>query len=319
MSQRAALIALLCILAAFWLGANCLVVVNEYEQVVVTEFGDPVGKPHTDPGLLFIAPWDKVHRFSKQLLRWDSDRAQVPTKDKRFIWVDCTARWQIVDSLKFLRSVRDFEGAQTRLDDVIESTVRLTISENNLIEAVRPDTRPVDMPGMDTETHDELVVHKGRLQLHREILERARKLTLSAYGIDIIDVRLKRINYIEAVQQNVFGRMIAERQKVAEQYRSEGAGKAAEIQGSMERKLAEIRSGAYRKSREIAGQGEAESTRIYAEAFNADPELYAFLATLEAYPQMLGGGRGQNTRTHLVLGTDVELLSYLKGSKPQKP
>lgn len=316
MSQRTALMVLLAILLVAWLTANCLVVVNEYEQAVITEFGEPVGKPRTDPGLFFVAPWDKVHRFSKQLLRWDSDRAQVPTKDKRFIWLDCTARWKIVDPLKFLRSVRDFEGAQTRLDDVIESTVRLTISENNLIEAVRPDMRPVEMPGMDTETHDELVVHKGRLQLHKEILERARKMTLSAYGIDIVDVRLKRINYIEAVQQNVFARMIAERQKVAEQYRSEGAGKAAEIEGTSERKLAEIRSGAYRKTREIEGQAEAEATRIYAEAYNADPELYAFLATLEAYPQMLGAQRGQGTRTHLVLDTDAELLQYLKGSRP---
>ncbi len=315
MSQRVALISLIVIVVGFWLAANCLVVVNEFEQVVITEFGEPMGKTRTEPGLLFIAPWDKVHRFSKQLLRWDSDRAQVPTKDKRFIWVDCTARWQIVDSLKFLRSVRDFEGAQTRLDDVIESTVRLTISENNLIEAVRPDTRAVEMPGMDTETHDELIVRNGRLELHKEILERARKMTLAAYGIDIIDVRLKRINYIEAVQQNVFGRMIAERQKVAEQYRSEGAGKAAEIQGTRERKLAEIRSEAYRKSREIAGQGEAESTKIYADAYNADPELYAFLATLEAYPQILGAGRGPGTRTHVLLGTDAELMTYLKSSK----
>jgi membrane protease subunit HflC len=315
MSQRAALFSLIAIVLGFWLAANCLVVVNEFEQVVITEFGEPMGVARTTPGLVIVAPWDKVHRFSKQLLRWDSDRAQVPTKDKRFIWVDCTARWQIIDSLKFLRSVRDFEGAQTRLDDVIESTVRLTLSENNLIEAVRPDTRAVEMPGMDTETHDELVVRKGRLALHKEILERARKMTIAAYGIDIVDVRLKRINYIEAVQQNVFGRMIAERQKVAEQYRSEGAGKAAEIQGTMERKLAEIRSGAYRKSREIAGQGEAEATKIYAEAYNADPELYAFLATLEAYPQMLGAGRGKGTKTHVLLGTDAELLTYLKGSK----
>jgi membrane protease subunit HflC len=299
--------------------SRCVVVVAEYEQVVMTEFGDPVGNARTTPGLYWALPWYEVRRFSKRLMRWDGDRAQVPTKDKRFIWVDATARWQIIDSLKFYQSVHDFTGAQTRLDDVIDSAVRQVISDNNLIEAVRPDTRPVAIPGMSTQTHDELVVVKGRDILQKDIVERARALTRAEYGIDLVDVRLKRLNYIEAVQQNVFGRMIAERQKVAEQYRSEGKGRAAEIQGSMERKLQEIRSEAYRKSREIQGNAEAESTRIYAEAYNRDPEFYAFLQTLETYPALLGQGRGQGTHTGLVLSTDSELLGYLRSAKPPAP
>jgi len=318
MSNKSAILMLIALGIAVFLANNCIIVVAEYEQVVLTEFGDPVGEARKVPATYLVMPWYQVHRFSKQLLRWDSERSQVPTKDKRFIWVDATARWRIVDPLKFYTSVHNFEGAQTRLDDVIDSAVRQTLSEHNLIEAVRPDTRPVDLPGMETQTHEEIVVKKGRIVLHKEILARAGTLSKSAYGIELVDVRIKRLNYIEAVQQNVFTRMIAERQKVAEQYRSEGAGKAAEITGTMERKLKEIRSGAYRKSREIEGSAEAEATRIYAEAFGQDAEFYGFLQTLEAYPKILGAERVAGTHTGLVLGTDSELLGYLKSARPGK-
>jgi membrane protease subunit HflC len=315
-SNRSALILVLLLVAGAILASRCIVVVAEYEQVVMTEFGDPVGGARTQPGVYGAMPWYEIRRFSKRMLRWDSDRAQIPTKDKRFIWVDATARWRVVDALKFYQSVHDFPGAQTRLDDVLDSALRQVISDNNLIEAVRPDTRPVDIPGMSTMTHDELAVRKGRDVLQTEIWSRSKVLIRNEFGIELVDVRLKRLNYIEAVQQNVLGRMIAERQKVAEQYRSEGKGRAAEIQGSMERKLREIRSEAYRKSREIAGQAEAEATRIYAEAYNADPEFYAFLQTMEAYPSLLGDGRGKGTHTGLVLGTDSELMGYLKSARP---
>jgi len=316
MSNRNALIMVILLIAAAILIGRCVIVVAEYEQVVITEFGDPVGTARATPGVYWAMPWYEVRRFSKRMQRWDSDRAQIPTKDKRFIWVDATARWRVVDALKFYQSVHDFSGAQSRLDDVLDSALRLVISDNNLIEAVRPDARPLNIPDMSTQTHGEMIVTKGRDVLQQDIWQRSHGLIRNEFGIELVDVRIKRLNYIEAVQQNVFGRMIAERQKVAEQYRSEGKGRAAEIQGSMERKLQEIRSEAYRKAREIAGQAEAESTGIYAQAYNQDPEFYAFLQTLEAYPQLLGAGRGGGTHTGLVLGTDSELMGYLKSSKP---
>ena len=318
MSNRNALLCLIALALGWLLAENCVLVVAEYEQVVLTEFGQPVGGLHTQPGLYLVMPWYQVHRFSKRMMRWDSDRAQIPTKDKRFIWVDATARWRVVDPLKFLQSVHSFEGAQTRLDDVIDSAVRLTISDNDLIEAVRPDARAVELPSMPTQTHEELVVHKGRNILHKEIADRAGKLTKAEYGIELVDVRIKRINYIEAVQQNVFTRMIAERAKVAAQYRSEGTGRAAEITGTMERKLSEIRSEAYKKARDIEGKADAEATRIYAEAYNQDPEFYALMQTLETYPKVLGAGRGEHAKTKLILGTDSELLMYLKGARAEK-
>lgn len=315
MSTRIIVTVLVCLAAIGLLASKCLIVVPEYEQVVLTEFGEPVGGLRTDPGLYFLWPWYEVHRFSKRILRWDGDRAQVPTKDKRFIWIDATARWRIVDPLKFFKSVRNFEGAQTRIDDVIESSLRLTISDNNLIEAVRPDTRVVDLPGVGTQSDADFVAHSGREKLQREIVERASILTRREFGIDLVDVRIKRINYIEAVQANVFGRMIAERQKVAEQYRSEGAGRSAEIRGTMEKKLNEIRSGAWRTAREIQGDADATAARIYADAYNQDPEFYAFQQTLETLLKTFAAG-GDSQRTHLVLGTDSELLSYLKSAAP---
>jgi membrane protease subunit HflC len=312
--NRTALLWIFVIVAAYFVAEKTVIVVPEYEQVVLTEFGQPVGEARTSPGVYVVMPWYVVHRFPKQMLRWDGDRAQIPTKDKRFIWVDATARWRIVDPLKFLQSVRNREGAMTRLDDVIDSAVRQTISEHNLIEAVRPDPRPIDLPAAATGSGEELTVKKGREVLQHEIVQRAGPLTKAEYGVELVDVRLRRINYIEAVQANVFNRMIAERQKVAEQYRSEGAGRSAEITGSMERKLKEVRSTAYRQSREIEGTADAEATRIYAEAYGQDPEFYGFLQTLELYPKALGTGRAEG-KTHMVLGTDSELLGYLRGSK----
>lgn len=318
MSNRTAIV-ILVLIGLIWLAIDkCTLILPEYEQAVVTEFGDPVGTPRKAAGLYFVMPWYDVHRFPKRLLRWDGERAQIPTKDKRFIWVDAAARWRIAEPLLFYQSVKDFEGAQSRMDDVLDSAVREVISKNNLIEAVRPDARPLELPAAATQVAEEevLTVQRGREALQREIATIAGKRTKASFGIELIDVRIKRINYIEAVQANVFNRMIAERQKVAEQYRSEGAGAAAQITGTMERRLKEIRSGAYRKAREIEGDAEAQSTRIYAEAYNQDADLYTFLQTLEAYPKILGAGRKQGTKTNLVLGTDSDLLGYLKSATP---
>jgi membrane protease subunit HflC len=305
-----AVLATLAALGLLW--STSVMIVPEYESVVLTEFGDPVGDPIIEPGLRLVMPWYERHVFPKRLLRWDGDRSQIPTRDKRFIWVDATARWRILDPLAFLRSVNSVASAQTRLDDVLDSAVRTVISDNALIELVRtereliglPEAGTASMVGEDATT----LVDKGRSALQAEIVGRANEVTSKQYGIEVVDVRIKRISYIDEVQANIFNRMIAERKKVAEQYRSEGKGKAAEILGRTERELDQIRSEAFRKAREIEGAADAEAARIFAEAYSQDPEFYAFLATLEAWERGIGKGE----RTRMVLSTDADLLRYLQ-------
>jgi modulator of FtsH protease HflC len=314
MSNRIGIIVLGILILSAVIVSTCTMIVPEYESVVLTEFGDPVGDPLIEPGLKLVMPWYERHIFPKRLLRWDGDRSQIPTRDKRFIWVDASARWKIVDPLLFLRAVNTVKGAQTRLDDVIDSAVRTIISDNELIELVRSDRDLVGLPTESTDTvtaanHDaSAVIEKGRIALQEEVVRRANTKTETEYGIKVVDVRIKRINYIEEVQANIFNRMIAERKKVAERYRSEGKGQAAEILGVMERDLERIRSEAFRKAREIEGQADAEAARIFAEAYGADVEFYTFIATLETWERGIGKGH----RTRLVLGTDGDLLRYLR-------
>ncbi len=315
LSNRAGVLVLAVVLAVVLLWNNCVLIVHEYEQVVLTEFGSPVGDARTDPGLYFVLPWYKRHVFPRRLLRWDGERAQIPTKDKRFIHVDATARWKIEDPLKFLQAVGNVRGAQTRIDDIIDSKVREVISKHDLIEAVRSSRNLVGMPKGATRT-DDLEVEKGRGALQKEIVTNAR-VKVAEYGIALIDVRIKRINYIEEVQKNIYNRMVAERRKVAEQYRSEGKGRAAEILGRMERELKSIRSEAFRKAREIEGAADAEAARIYAEAYTKDAEFYAFLQTLATWEKALGAKRLRGTKTTLILGSDTEFFRYLK--HPGKP
>ena len=319
MSNRLGIIGIVAIVVGYLVIASCVLVVSEYEQVVLTAFGEPVGEPIVEPGLHFILPWYKQHTYSRRLLRWDGERSQIPTKDKRFIWVDVTARWRITDPLKFLQSLGSYARAQTRLDDIIDSEVRTILSENDLIEAVRShagsleladDVTAAQARGGQRLAQPPLMVVKGRKALQREMVAKATAKTSQSFGIDIVDVRLKRINYIDEVQQNIFKRMIAERQKVAEQYRSEGKGRAAEILGRMERQLQEIRSEAYRKSNEIKGEADGEAARIYAEAYSQDPEFYAFQQSLEAYKHIFGA-EGKGRRSTLLLSTDSQLLRYL--------
>lgn len=319
MSNRAAGIAIALIVASYSLISTCVMIVPEYEQVVLTEFGKPVGDARTEPGLYFVLPWYERHRFSKRLLRWDGERSEIPTKDKRFIWVDTTARWQIVDPLKFLVSVRDYAGAQTRLDDIIDSGVRSIISGNDLIEAVRTDAQLVQLPGEATVQSAHLVIVKGRKFLQDAILTAAKRTTVDEYGIELVDVRVKRINYIEDVQKSIFNRMIAERKKVAAQYRSEGKGSAAEIIGRMERELKEIRSGAYRLAKEIEGEADAEATRIYADAYGQDAEFYGFMQSLETWTAVFGQRRQKGKRTELILSTNSDLFRYLRQSGRPEP
>ena len=262
-------IILVVIFAVLFVGMDGLYVVNEAEQAVITQFGKPVGDV-IGPGLHLKIPFiQNVNRFEKRILKWDGDPNQIPTKDKRFIWVDTTARWRIVDPLLFYKTVATERGAQSRLDDIIDSVVRDAVSGRLLVELVRgsdyqaqdPEAERFEVEGVEVRK-EELV---GREEIFAGILEKARAST-PEYGIELVDVQIKRINYVEQVRVRVYERMINERTKVAAEYRSEGEGEKAEILGKMGRELKEISSEAYRKVLEVRGAADAEAASIYAEA-----------------------------------------------------
>jgi membrane protease subunit HflC len=253
----------------------------------------------------------KANRFEKRILIWDGERNQIPTDDKRFIWVDTTARWRIRDPLLFLRSVRTVQGAQSRLDDYLDSAVRDVIGRNKLVEVVRLSNRVLDVvPSgedreqgpLDKEVREK--IEKGRDRLIAEMLETARA-KVDDLGIELIDLRIKRINYVESVRTSVYERMVSERQRIAEQYRSEGRGKKAEIEGQRARDEKKILSEAYRDAQEIVAKADAEAAKIYADTYNADPEFYAFVRTLQAYEKLVGANHT------LVIAPDSELYRYL--------
>ncbi len=292
-------------------------VLDEAEQAIIVQFGEPIGEVIAEPGLQFKLPWQDVRRFDKRLLVWDGDVTQIPTLGREFILVDTTARWRIADPLQFLRSVRDERGARTRLDDIIDSVVRDMVSSTELEEIVRSQDWNVDL----TEVDDPALVERedvdlrqrpklGRELLEQEILTRAKRL-MPELGIELTDVRVKRVNYIESVRRQVERRMIAERQSIAERFRAEGRGRSQEILGEMERELRTIRSEAARTAEEIRGRADAEATRIYGEAFSADPEFYAFFRTLESY-QSLGAN------TTLMLGADSDFFRYFENTRVRR-
>jgi membrane protease subunit HflC len=286
----------------------------ETEQAVITRFGEPRGAPVTDPGLHFKIPFaDTVNRFDKRWLDWRGDPNQIPTKDKKYIWVDTFGRWRIVDPLRFFQRLRDERNAQTRLDDIIDGETRNAIASYDLIEAVRSTNRTFEDDEYFTETEGAQTleqVNVGRDRLTRQIRDRAAEV-VREFGVELVDVQVRRINYVDEVQLKVFERMISERRRIAERSRSEGMGRAAEIRGQKERELRSIRSEAYRKAQETHGKADAQAARIYADAFGKDAEFYQFLRTLEAYPQTVDGA------TSLFLGTDSEFYRYLRSSKKQ--
>jgi membrane protease subunit HflC len=286
-------------------------VVSETNQVVVTQFGEPIGGAVTSAGLHFKAPFiQKANFFDKRWLEWDGDPNQIPTKDKKYIWVDTYSRWRISDPLVFFQRVRDERGAQSRLDDIVDGETRNAVANYDLIEIVRSSNRPFEITE-DAALLDlsEVVgkIQTGRDKLAKIVLERASKIA-PTFGIELKDVQIKRVNYVDEVQRKVFDRMIAERKRIASKYRSEGDGKSAEIRGQKERELKRIVSEAYRKAQEVKGKADAEATKIYAQAYNADPEFYQFLKTLETYRAAL------EKETWLVLSTDSEFFKYLKAS-----
>jgi modulator of FtsH protease HflC len=300
-------ILIILLVVAIVLGRGSLYVVNEAEQAIVTQFGKPVGDV-IPPGLHFKLPFvQNVNRFEKRILKWDGDPNQIPTKDKKFIWVDTTARWRISDPLLFYKTVATERGAQSRLDDIVDSVVRDAVSGRLLVEMVRgsdykaKDDEHFEVEGVRVAKEDLI----GREEILAGILEKARAST-PEYGIELLDVQIKRINYVEQVRQRVYERMINERKKVAAQYRSEGEGEKAETLGKMGRELKEISSEAYRKTLEIRGAADAEAAAIYANAYNQDKDFYAFLRTLESYKKAIQ----KNGR--LVISTDSDYYRYLK-------
>ncbi len=290
---------------------DAVYVVSETNQVIITQFGEPIGGAVTSPGLHFKVPFiQKANYFEKRWLEWDGDANQIPTKDKKYIWVDTYCRWRISDPLVFYQRVKDERGAHSRLDDVVDGETRNVIASYDLIEIVRSTNREFALSEESALLDYSEVIGKiqvGRARIAEMILERASKIT-PEFGVELKDVRIKRVNYVDEVQKKVFDRMIAERKRIASRYRSEGDGRSAEIRGQKERELKIITSEAYRRAQEIKGKAEAEATRIYAEAYNLDPEFYQFLKTLETYRQTLA------QRTWLILTTNSEFLKYLKST-----
>jgi len=299
-------------LVIFIVFIDALYVVSETNQVIITQFGEPIGGAITSPGLHVKIPFiQKANYFEKRWLEWDGDANQIPTKDKKYIWVDTYARWRISDPLTFFQRVRDERGAQSRIDDIIDGETRNAVANFELIEIVRSTNREFELTeevailGLATLIPK---IKTGREKIAGIILEKSSKIT-PEFGIELKDVRIKRINYVEEVQRKVFDRMIAERKRIASKYRSEGDGKSAEILGEKELELKKIQSAAYRKAQEIKGKADAEATRIYALAYNLDPEFFQFTKTLDTYRTSL------DKDTWLLLSTDSEFLKYLKSSR----
>lgn len=305
---------------------DALFVVNETEQVVITQFGRPVGEPILDAGLHLKLPLAQTaNYFEKRVMKWDGRPNQIPTKDKKYIWVDTTARWRIKDPLLFLKRVGSVATAHSRMDGIIDSLVRDHVSNNDLVELVRsegweeagqrakeagiPDFKLLAAGGEEKAYGEEMPGHlsKGREKITREMVAEAARL-LPEFGIELLDIRIKRINYVESVQQKVFDRMISERKRIAAQYRSEGEGERAAILGQMEREMAKITSEAFRRSQEIRGKADGEATRIYAAAFGKDSEFFTFYRTLDFYRNY------NNSKGSFVLTTDADVFRYLKGS-----
>ena len=297
------------ILIAVLFLSGAVYIVPEARQAVITQFGDPIKKPVTDAGLHFKKPFiQRVHYFDKRLLNWDGDPNQIPTRDKKYIWVDTTARWKIENALKFLQSVGTERGGQARLDDIINSATRDVITSHLLVEAVRNTNRifdtELDLPDSIMAEEALEYIEKGRTDLEMEMLQISTELA-PQYGIEIVDVRIKRINYVENVRQKVYQRMISERKRAAEKYRSEGQGKSAEIRGEKEKKLKQITSEAYKEAQSIRGKADAESISIYAEAYSRDVSFYSFFKTLETYEKTM------DSSTDLIMSTDSDYYRYL--------
>ena len=308
---RFLLIGLIAVAAvALWDGFYIL---REGQQAVLTQFGRPVGQPVVSAGLKFKLPViQKVQYFDKRILIWDGDPNQIPTNDKTFIYMDNTARWRIVDPLRFLQAVGTERRALTLLGDILDGTVRDLVNKNDLIEIIRSSDWSPDYMAATVQSRDLVAPPKvGRDKISQMVLEAASKIT-PQYGIELMDVMFKRVNYIESVRLKVYDRMISERKRIAAEKRSTGEGLKAEILGRVDRELAEITSKAKREATEIRGAADAEATRIYGEAYSGHAEFFAFQKSLESYRNII------TNNTSLILSSDSDLFHYLEHQKARK-
>jgi modulator of FtsH protease HflC len=293
-----------------FLAAGSIFILDETQQAIVTQFGRPVGDPRTEPGMNFRVPLiQKVQYFDKRYLEWDGDANQVPTRDKKFIFVDTYARWEITNPLQFFIRLRDERSAQSRLDDILDGETRNAVASHDLLDIVRSTNRTPEVYEdyyEDIETLEDISV--GRDRIESLILQKANERTADL-GIRILDVRFKRVNYVDEVRNRVYDRMISERNRIADQFRSEGQGEARKIVGNKERDLALIQSEAIRESEIIRGKADAQATTIYASAYNRNSqtrELYTFLKSMETLERSL------DDQTSVILSTDSELFRFLK-------
>jgi len=298
-------------LVALFMLQAAMFTVAENEQVLITQFGR-IARSEQEPGLHWKSPFvQDIHTFDKRWLEWEGSPNQIPTRDKKYIWVEVFARWRIADATKFYQRLRDEQSAQSRLDDIIDGEVRNVVANHDLIDLVRSSAREFEQGDeVDNEGEEKgaFAPSIGREEIAKLVLTKSAQV-MPDYGIELADIKILRVSYVESVQQKVFQRMISERQRIAQRYRSEGKGKRAEIEGRVERELLRIRSEAYRKAEEIRGKADAEAAAIYAEAYNRDPELYGFLKSLETYRSVI------DEDTEIVLSTDAPVLKYLRAER----
>lgn len=311
MKNKKSIILIVIGVLAFILISQSTYIVNEKQQVVITQFGRPVGEAIVTSGLKFKTPFvQKANYFEKRYMEWDGDPNQIPTKDKKFIFVDTYARWQITDPLQFFKRLKNERGAQSRLDDILDGETRDFIANHNIEEAVRNSNRTPISSGVISELiGDSLMdINVGRDKIQNMILETSNEQAKDL-GIEILDFRFKRINYVKEVREQVYERMQSERFRIADKFRSEGQGEASKINGEKERELKNIQSGAFRKAEEIKGKADAKAASIYTSAYNKSSmsrDLYGFLKTMETYQTTF------DTTTSVILSTDSELYKYLK-------
>jgi len=320
MSRAAKFVIAGVVAAGLFVAVNALYTVSEIEQVVMTQFGKPIGDPVTTAGLKFKVPFiQNVNVIDKRVLEWDGNPSDMPTKDKLYISVDLYARWRITDPLQYFLRLRDERSAQSRLDDILGSETRNAVAKHELIEIIRTTKDRVPLrDALLTQSEREqdigalVPIRKGRALVEHEIFAAAAE-KVRVFGIDLLDIRFKRINYNESVRPKIYDRMISERRQIAERFLSEGNGEAARIRGNRVRDLNKIQSEAYRQVEEIRGLADAKATEIYARAYNQSAEsvaLYEFTRTMQAYKSII------SENTTLVLSTNSDLFKFLKGMAP---
>lgn len=312
--KRNKIITIIIVVLAFIGISGSVFVVDETEQVVVTQFGKPVGEAITEPGLKMKVPFvQTANFFDRRYLEWDGDPNQIPTKDKKYIFVDTYARWQITDPLQFFKRLTNELGAQSRLDDILDGETRDFVANHDLIENVRTSNRQPEETGVISELIGDSLeqINVGREKIQAMILQAANEET-SDLGIKVLDFRFKRINYVEDVRAQVYERMQSERYRIADKFRSEGEGEASRISGEKDRELKSIQSNAFREAEEIKGRADAEAASVYASAYNrssASRELYKFTKSMETLEKTL------DEKTHVILSTDSELYQFLKNAE----